>query len=87
MWPFSTETDPNRFKYANARALSSLVIRRCESEPQSGMLGDEPAQLPAGVTTGTKDSYRNFMHRECITLHSVPVNDPACRLAQTSPPC
>ena len=40
------------------------------------MLSDQAAQLPAGVAAGAEYTYRNFMHEECITLHSGRVNDP-----------
>jgi hypothetical protein len=46
------------------------------------MLCDQTAQLTPRVSTRAEDSDRNFMHKECITLHSAPVNDPAAPLAQ-----
>src|SRR4051812_47620318 len=63
----------------DARSLATLLVGRRERELERGMAGDEPAQLPARIPAGTQDAYRNFMHKECITLHSVCVNDPGIR--------
>src|SRR5260221_13598650 len=37
MWPFSTETDPNRFRYDSALALSSVAQPHSGYTDQSGM--------------------------------------------------
>jgi hypothetical protein len=42
---------------------------------------DQPAQLPTCVTARTKHPNWNFMHKECITLHGLYVNDPSLPLA------
>jgi hypothetical protein len=79
--------DVNQVASANPSALAPLLIRRCECEVQAWVLGDKTTQLPAGIPARAEDSHRNFMHKECITLHSGPVNDPAVWLAHRLAPC
>jgi len=62
-------SDVSDLARSNARALTTLLIGRRKGELQPGVLSDQAAQLPPGVATGAEDTYRNFMHRECITLH------------------
>ena len=66
----------------DARALSALLICRRKRELQLRVPCDQPAQLPSRVTARTEHPNRNFMHKECITLHCLPVNDPCLPLAR-----
>src|SRR4051812_26347336 len=61
---------------AKPHPLATLLVGGCECERKAGVLGDQATQLPTSVTARAEDTHRNFMHRECITLHSCPVNDP-----------
>ena len=74
--------DISHFGPSNARALAPLLVGSGEGELEPGMPCDQPAQLPTRVPTRTKDADRNFMHKECITLHCLRVNDPGPRLAE-----
>ena len=79
--------DKGHFRGTDAGALATLLISRRKREFERRMLGDKSTQLPARIPTGTKDSHRNFMHKECITLHWLCVNDPCARLAHFLPWC
>src|SRR5205809_6978089 len=74
-------SDKGHFRGTDADALATLLIGRSKRELERRMLGDKSTQLPARIPTGAKDSNRNFMHKECITLHCLCVNDPCARLA------
>ena len=67
---------------SDARALSALLVGRRKRELQVRVSRDQAAQLPSRVAAGTQYSDRNFMHNECITLHSLRVNDPVFPLAR-----
>ena len=79
--------DVSDFGRTDPRALTALLIGRREGQLQARVSCDQTAQLPARVPTGTEHSDRNFMHKECITLHSVPVNDPLTSLADSHLTC
>jgi hypothetical protein len=68
--------DISHFGGSDARALTALLIGRRKREFELRVSCDQAAQLPTRVTARAKHSDRNFMHKECITLHSPPVNDP-----------
>src|SRR6202163_566402 len=74
--------DIGHFARPNARAAAALIVGRGKRQLERGMPCDQTAQLTPRVSTRTEDSDRNFMHKECITLHSAPVNDSASPLAQ-----
>jgi len=68
------------------RVRHEAPLRR-EREIELRVPRDQPAQLPTRVTARAEHSDRNFMHRECITLHSLPVNDPFGLLARGARRC
>src|SRR5436309_9855032 len=80
-------SDEGHFRSTDAGTLATLLISRRKRELEPRMLGDKSTQLPARIPTGTNDSDRNFMHKECITLHCLCVNDPCARLAHFLPRC
>ena len=43
--------------------LPALAVRGCKRELHEGMPGDEHAELAPGITAGTKDTDRKFMHK------------------------
>jgi hypothetical protein len=79
--------DVSHFTSSDASALPPLLVGGGKCELERGVPRDQPAQLPTRVTARTQDSDRNFMHKECITLHLLCVNDPARPLAQSFLPC
>ena len=79
--------DISDFGGSDARALSALLICRRKRELELRVPCDQPAQLPTRVPTRAKHPNRNFMHKECITLHSLPVNDPSPALAPRALSC
>src|SRR4051812_10164357 len=79
--------DVRDFSVPDPRLFSPLLVRRGEREVESGVLCDQSAQFPSCVPTRSKDAYWNFMHGECITLHSAPVNDPVSVLAKPGTRC
>jgi transcriptional regulator of arginine metabolism len=71
--------DISHLSRSNAGALPPLLVGRREGEVKPGVPRDQSAQLPPCVSARAEDSNRNFMHKECITLHYLRVNDPAAR--------
>ena len=69
------------------RVLPALFVGGGKDKLERGVAYDQATQLSPGVTAGTEDSYRNFMHKECITLHWFPVNDSRTILALTAQLC
>src|SRR6185312_12320080 len=59
---------------AEARVRPSPLARGGERQPRAGMPGDELAQLASRVSAGPENTYRKFMHSECIKLLTDAVN-------------
>jgi hypothetical protein len=76
-------SDKPHFRSTDAGVLATLLISSSKRQLERRMLGDKSTQLPARIPTGAEDTNRNFMHKECITLHWLRVNDPRARLAHS----
>ena len=48
---------------AYPRSLPPLSVGSCEAELETGMIGDEHAELAPRVAAGAKDADREFMHK------------------------
>src|SRR3954462_12064168 len=79
--------DERNLTPGDVRPLSALLVGGCKRKVEPRVPCDQTTQLPPSVTAGAKNPDRNFMHKECITLHTATVNDPNRHLAPTALGC